>query len=91
MTQPTRLVADLPDLKLEILHRPDPEAGLDHLYLHLALPPALLASPFAAWAALGQATAQATAQAWLGLAQAAAQPWAAAWGALPSPRRPGQD
>ncbi|MEO0036518.1 MAG: hypothetical protein RLZZ501_2541 [Pseudomonadota bacterium] len=87
MSQPTRLVADLPDLKLEILHRPDPEAGLDHLYLHLALPPALLASPFAAWAALGQAAAQS----WLGLAQAATRPWASAWASLLPPSPPGRD
>jgi len=77
----TRLVADLPDIKVEILHRQDPEAGLEHLYLHLAVPPALLTSPFAAWTAL----AQAATQSWLSLAQASL-PWASAWPGLPSSR-----
>jgi len=83
MSETTRLVADLPDLKVEILHRQDPAAGLEHLYLHLAVPSAMLASPFAAWAALGQMAAHS----WLTLAQAASPlPWAGNWPGLPAPR-----
>ena len=73
MTQDTRLVGTLPNLRLEMVHRQDPDDGAEHLFLHLALPapPAL---PVDAAALLGLWT-----QAWLA-------PWAAATRMMLAPR-----
>jgi hypothetical protein len=82
MTDETRIVGALPNLRVEIVHRQDPGNGADHLYLHFAtLPgaPSAFASPLAAWTAMGEAM---MAQ-WFDLT-AAFLPWALPWAAMPT-------
>jgi len=92
MPDETRLVGTLPNLSLEILHRQDPEAGAEHLFLHLTATPSLpeaLASPFALMAVMTQAMLAP----WAAAAQAMPRGWLFPWAAWPTlpggPARPG--
>ncbi|EME69660.1 hypothetical protein H261_12121 [Paramagnetospirillum caucaseum] len=66
----TRIVGDLPNLRMEIVHRHDAGGAAEHMIIHLSatpsfqaaetlllggLPPAAWSNPFALWSTMAQA------------------------------------
>jgi hypothetical protein len=67
----TRIVGNLPNLRMEIVHRQDPDGAVEHMTIHLSATPsfqaaqslllsglspaALSANPFALWTDMAQA------------------------------------
>jgi len=70
VTDETRIVGDLPNLRMEIVHRQDPDGAAEHVTIHLSatpsfqaaeallldsLSPAMWGNPLALWTTMTQA------------------------------------
>lgn len=75
MTEETRIVGNLPNLRLEILHRQDADGMAEHVTIHLSAAPSFQAAEALLLGGLSPAAWTNPWMAWTNLAQALLAPW----------------
>ncbi|OAN52855.1 hypothetical protein A6A04_15245 [Paramagnetospirillum marisnigri] len=91
MSEETRIVGDLPNLRVEILHRQDRDGMAEHVILHLTATPSFQAAESLLLGGLSPAAWTNPWTLWTTMAQAMLAPWSNAMTAanpwLPHPKQ----
>lgn len=75
MKDETRIVGNLPNLRMEIVHRQDPDGGAEHMIIHLSATPSFQAAESLLLGGLSSAAFGNPLTLWTNMAQAWLAPW----------------
>jgi len=76
----TRIVGNLPNLRMEIVHRHDPDGAAEHMSIHLSATPSFQAAEALLLGGLSSGTWANPFALWTGMTQAWLAPWTRALG-----------
>lgn len=78
----THIVGDLPNLRMEIVHRQDPDGGAEHMSIHLSATPSFQVAEQLLLGGLSPAAWSNPLALWASMAQTWMAPWMAPWTAM---------